>query len=207
MSDEDGRIPTEDTEVDPSGVGEGAPRLGAVLSISEAAQACGMHRNSIQRRVTGKVTPGFPNAYRDSEGVWRIPVADLVAAGLSPNAPAPPLEAEEAAPASTSTNVVVQRIEAPVGEGELDRLRAENTDLRHRLDLAQQRAALEEKRADDLSRAVRALTAGTPAEPQESAAGPDTEDREIRALKRELRAVEDEEPQRRRGFWDWLLGN
>lgn len=55
---------------------------GDVLSISEAAKECSLSRSTIRRFAA---RDRFPNAYRangNGSGPWRIPRADLVAAGL-----------------------------------------------------------------------------------------------------------------------------
>src|SRR5262245_58165916 len=60
------------------------------LTISEAAIVCGVERKTLERHLR---QGDFPNAFRaprDPEGssfqsVWRIPIADLRAAGLEVN--------------------------------------------------------------------------------------------------------------------------
>jgi DNA-binding transcriptional MerR regulator len=48
-------------------------------TISEAVERTGASRSTIRRyRDGGK----FPHAYKDSSGVWRFPLEDLLAAGL-----------------------------------------------------------------------------------------------------------------------------
>lgn len=48
-------------------------------TISEAVERTGASRSTIRRyRDAGK----FPHAYKDSTGVWRFPLEDLLAAGL-----------------------------------------------------------------------------------------------------------------------------
>ena len=58
-------------------------------TLSEAADACGVSRATIRRRLDAKA---FPNAYKDAEGTWLVPIADLGAAGLTPNRSAPVAE-------------------------------------------------------------------------------------------------------------------
>src|SRR5437867_13066383 len=70
------------------------------LTFSEAAAAVGMHPSSLRRRFA---KGQFPNAYRIGKGPWRIPVADLVAAGIelrlpedgTPNPPTPAQEIQQ----------------------------------------------------------------------------------------------------------------
>jgi hypothetical protein len=50
---------------------------GAVLTLSEAAEACGVSRSTIKRRLSE-----FANAHQDGSGSWRVPVSDLLGAGL-----------------------------------------------------------------------------------------------------------------------------
>lgn len=57
-------------------------RLGHAFSMVEAAHACGVSRDSIKRKL-GR----FEHKWKDATGAWRIPLADLLAAGLTPNAP------------------------------------------------------------------------------------------------------------------------
>ena len=47
------------------------------LTLSEAAEACGVSRSTIKRKL-----PEFGNAYQGSDGVWKVPIADLLGAGL-----------------------------------------------------------------------------------------------------------------------------
>jgi hypothetical protein len=53
-----------------------SPR-GAVLSLREAAAATNVSYSTIKRRQ-----PEFTHAYRDSSGTWRVPISDLLGAGL-----------------------------------------------------------------------------------------------------------------------------
>jgi len=47
---------------------------GAALSLSEAATACSVSRNTIRRRLDAK---RFPNAYKDANGRWRTAISDI----------------------------------------------------------------------------------------------------------------------------------
>lgn len=50
------------------------------FTLSEAAERTGASRSTIRRyRESGK----FPNAYKDTDKQWRVPVEDLLASGLS----------------------------------------------------------------------------------------------------------------------------
>ena len=58
----------------------GTPPQRPRLTFREASEATGTPRTTLQRmRESG----AFPQAEKDSRGVWRIPVDDLLAAGLS----------------------------------------------------------------------------------------------------------------------------
>ncbi len=59
------------------------------LTISEAAQAAGVDRRTVRRRLD---SGPFEHAWREDggEGPWRIPVDDLIGAGLRLHAPATP---------------------------------------------------------------------------------------------------------------------
>lgn len=62
-------------------------------TLSEAAQHCSVSRSTVRRyRETGK----FPNATKDPERGWIVPVGDLLAAGLRPGRSAPLTEHAQA---------------------------------------------------------------------------------------------------------------
>lgn len=80
-----------DTRHEHDGQGQ---RMGSEItfSISDAARVCGVSRSAIRRLLDAGTLPG---AYREAvEGSapnanpWRVPIADLLAAGLVPNRPA-----------------------------------------------------------------------------------------------------------------------
>lgn len=124
------------------------------LTISDAAEATGKHRNTIRAALhAGR----FPSAYREpNDGPWRIPVPDLIAAGYPVFAPSPP---------DPMTGVESQ----PQVE-ELVRLRAEADELRRRAEVAE---AVAEERARERDRLVaeveRLWTRIPPALPERSA--------------------------------------
>jgi len=109
---------------------------GAALSLTEAALVCGRHGSKLRRYLTGK---RFPNAHRDSGGAWRIPIADLVSAGLLPQAlpDAPKALAEM--------------------ETGLERQQAENAELRRRIAVAEALADERAERVEDLRLSLRLL--------------------------------------------------
>ncbi len=59
--------------------------VGSALTIREAASACGVSQRTIRRRISAGA---FPNAFETgsspADGAWRIPLQDLVNAGLEP---------------------------------------------------------------------------------------------------------------------------
>lgn len=116
------------------------------LTITEAAKAARVDRRTIRRRLDSDT---FPNAYRQGpDGPWKIPVGDLIAAGLPLHKSQP-----ERAPAPAPTMLF--------DATELDRLRDENTDLRRRAEVAEAVAAERLLRAENAELALRALTAPT----------------------------------------------
>lgn len=117
------------------------------LTVSEAVEATGASRRTLVRRLSERA---FPGAYRGPAGAWRIPVADLIAAGFHLRAPEPAV-AEE-----------------------LTELRARLAEAEARARVAE--AVAEERRQalEDTRLALRALTAGTApvAAPEQATAPP-----------------------------------
>lgn len=52
-----------------------------VFTLSEAAALVSISRSTLRRRLDNA---DFPEAYRDAKGVWKIPLTNLLAAGLAP---------------------------------------------------------------------------------------------------------------------------
>jgi predicted DNA-binding transcriptional regulator YafY len=143
------------------------PDLGVVLTVKEAAAACGVSLKTIRRRLDKDL---FPNAVRGPgvreglEGPWLIPTADLLASGLSFSAPKP----AQPLPVSAATT------EAPAStdSAELEKLKADNAALATELENAKTDAAHARellKRADEAMALIqKALTAGpSVSEPRE----------------------------------------
>ena len=128
---------------------------GAALSLTEAALATGRHRSTLRRYVGAE---RFPNAYRGPGGAWRIPIADVLNAGLLPY----PRQVD---PQGTLAGL----------ETALERLKAENAELRHRLDMSDALAEERAERIEDLRLYLGMLTPTDPpeeiAEEPESAVG------------------------------------
>lgn len=51
------------------------------LLINDAAKRCGLSPDTIRRRLR---SGQFPRSFRDEAGAWRVPLGDLVSAGLRP---------------------------------------------------------------------------------------------------------------------------
>ncbi|GAA2639890.1 helix-turn-helix domain-containing protein [Streptomyces axinellae] len=99
-----------------------------MLTQRQAADACEVSRTTIRRR---REEGAFPNAVL-SEGTWRIPVEDLLAAGLRLHAPAPPDpghdDGQEEAAAGVGAGESPGHTMATLTE--VERLRAELAELR-----------------------------------------------------------------------------
>jgi len=113
------------------------------LTVAEAAEAAGVHRRTITRRIDAN---RLPNAYKNSTGEWRVPIADLEASGLRLYAPAGP----DPEPAST----------LPHDGIEVDELKAEVAEWRRRAEVAEALAAERERALERADLALRALSAG-----------------------------------------------
>lgn len=118
------------------------------FTISEAEVATGASRSTLRRRLAEQA---FPNAYTSGKTKqWRIPVEDLLAAGLKVNAPTPG-EGQQAAPAQRPDDGLAQRVvdlERALAVEQARRAAAEQ--------LAEERA----ERVEDLRSAMRLLEVG-----------------------------------------------
>jgi len=115
-------------------------------TLSEAAQHCSVSRSTVRRyRETGK----FPNAVKDPERGWIVPVGDLLAAGLRPGRSAPLSEhaQSENGPAHDLAQRVIQ-------------LETQLTVERAQRAAVEQVAAERERSLADLRAALRMLEAG-----------------------------------------------
>jgi hypothetical protein len=117
------------------------------LSISEAAQVCGVRRRTIRKRHQAGE---FEHAFKDPDGSWKIPVNDLIASGLRPNVVADPDEPRIVFTAAS----------------QVDRLRMEVAVLRERVRALEVIARERGERVNDLRTILRMLPAHS--EPEES---------------------------------------
>jgi len=116
-----------------------APKPPAVtLTISEAARSCGVNRRTIRHH---RQAGDFPGAFKDQDGMWRIPVEDLEWVGLHPD--------------------LGRASEDPMATGKVDLLRTEVAVLRERLRAAELIAMEREKRIEDLRLILRMLPASS----------------------------------------------
>lgn len=137
------------------------PPPGPAFTITEAAEAAGKHRTTIDRRLRAGSfgEPGSPGGpYRGADGAWRIPKAALMAV-YRLHAPAGP-DAE--APAPDELRELRDDLEA-------ERRRREEAE--RRADVAEALASERAERVEDLRTALRALEAGS--EPRDRTEAPD----------------------------------
>lgn len=95
-----------------------------VFTLKEAAEACLVSVKTIRRRLD---SDKFPNAHRlddSTNSPWTIPLADLIASGLTPGKPTAPDDIEQQ-PAIAQTDT------------ELEKLRQENAELQQRALIAE----------------------------------------------------------------------
>lgn len=133
---------------------EGRPRW----SAAEAARRCGVSRSTIQRALlAGKI----PGAEKVPEG-WSIPLEGLLAAGFTPDRPAPPDAAPDHARADAEHVRAADQLAARVRELEVALAEQERQTERERLQRAAAEAIARERseQIGDLRRTVAALEAG-----------------------------------------------
>ncbi len=110
------------------------------LTIKQAVIETQTSESTIKRRLRAGA---FPNAGQDTDGLWLIPVTDLVTAGLRPGKRAKP------DPLPTQVN-------------QLENLHVENVELRARLAVAEALAGERERIIGVQERMLRMLEAGQP---------------------------------------------
>ncbi len=143
------------------------------LTIKQAVVETQTSESTIKRRLRAGA---FPNAGQDTDGLWLIPVTDLVAAGLRPGKRAKP------DPLPTQVN-------------QLENLHVENAELRTRLAVAEALAGERERIIGVQERMLRMLEAGRPV----PAAEPPHLDR-VPVIQGQSRAEEPPEGTEKRGW-------
>lgn len=140
-----------DMAADPQPDTPGEVPVQYLFSLAGAAAACGVARSTIRRRLD---KGDFPNARRvsvpgepETTAAWRIPAADLVAAGLPPNRPDPGSDHGEDTPGAQGGDGGSAALSDMAGgqAAELDALRARLDDLERLVDA-------ERRRGDDMAR-------------------------------------------------------
>ncbi|WP_104119300.1 AlpA family transcriptional regulator [Arthrobacter sp. B1805] len=160
-------------------------------TLSEAAERTGVSRSTMRRyREQGKL----PNAYKDTDGLWRVPLEDLLAVGLTPTDPTLSAPTEQPAEQPTTTD---DRLTERVRELEsllaVERARAEGLE---------RIAAAAETNAADLRMALRMLESGRAEPVQEQASAVTSPDRSSNNSGSADVAQRTEPPARKR-WWHW----
>jgi predicted DNA-binding transcriptional regulator AlpA/DNA-binding transcriptional ArsR family regulator len=124
-------------------------------TLTEAVQRTGASRSTLRRYLeAGK----FPNAYKDTSKVWRFPLEDLLAAGLSVSEP----PRERTLGASTERALSTSNEQANTATAEqVSKLEQALREERTRADNAERLAASYLDNVHDLRRALLMLEAGT----------------------------------------------
>jgi DNA-binding transcriptional MerR regulator len=133
----------------------GIEELPPLLSISDAARRCGVHRNTVRRYLdAGR----FPGAFREDErSPWQIPVHDLRDAGFNVRGVAM-VEAWELQNRSRADLAI-----------QLEELRGKVQEMTHRAEVAEALLAERDRRIEDLVRALAVL--GRRRSPGETSSG------------------------------------
>lgn len=161
-------------------------------TLSEAAERTGVSRSTMRRhREGGKL----PNAYKDTDGLWRVPLEDLLAVGLTPIDPTLSAPVEQAPEQVTSTD-----------EGLAVRVRELESQLaveRERVAGLERIAAAAETNAADLRMALRMLESGRaePVQEQPVALSPELPASSNSELTDVVQQAH--QPARKR-WWQWL---
>lgn len=121
-------------------------------TLSEAAAHTGMSRSTLRRRLDqGK----FPGAYRDQAKQWRIPLTDLLAAGITP---VQGVFTDIAHPENELAHDIAQVTQAPLEIRVMELENALSIERAHRA-AAEQVALAHEQRAKTAEMALRMLEA------------------------------------------------
>ena len=114
---------------------------GPTVSLAEAGAHSHLSVATIRRRLKAG---GIAGAVRNDDRSWSIPVASLVADGIWSGTTDADAQDDDTAPTAPAT----------------PELEAELVAMRHRAELAEQRAELLERQVDDMRTAMRMLEAG-----------------------------------------------
>ena len=131
---------------------ERARRARPRLTISEAAEAVGVSRSTIRRKLDAGA---FNQANKDNEGTWRIPVDSLIAAGFSLARPA--TSTPPAPPLMTQAQLKDERVHDY--ESQIVELRTQIEVERAHRTAAEQVAAAHLARAENSERALKMIEA------------------------------------------------
>lgn len=161
-------------------------------TLTQAAEQCSVSRSTIRRyRESGK----FPNAEKIG-GQWRIPVTDLIAAGLRPGKPAPPeeLPTEQAHPGQSKSTE---------HDKELEDLRTQLRIEQAQRKAAEQIAAERESALEDMRRAMRMLEGNSNRNVSEQSVG--TEIENSVPVHRSNQQKEEPKPKKNKTWWRRLF--
>lgn len=131
-----------------TGTIDAAPR-GAVFTLGTAAEATGVSKRTLSRRIADLIEHGARK--NDATGQWEIPIGALFAAGFRVNAP-------QSAPQDNPPQATVRATPSaiPSATPEVDELRAELDAMRDRAHDAEVRAARAEADAAGANRLAHA---------------------------------------------------
>lgn len=140
-------------------------------TLTEAVERTGASRSTLRRyRDAGK----FPNAYKDSSGVWRFPLPDLLAVGLRPVDPAQseqvdmPTEHVHPPPEQATDNYLDNTVQAELEAARktIEKVRAELAEARQRAAVAEAVATERERMIQTQAMALRMLGPGSADQPE-----------------------------------------
>lgn len=120
-------------------------------SLTQAAAETGISLSTLKRKKQGGA---FPNAHKDHEGRWLIPVTDLIAAGLRPGRPRPP---DQLSTAQTPTEPVSELRQELIDLLQQRTPDAELAEYRRRAEVAEAKLEGAQARLEERQRLVEAL--------------------------------------------------
>ena len=160
---------------------------GAHLTLTEAAEACGVSHSTIKRKQSE-----FAHAYKDNTGTWRVPVSDLLGAGLH-------LRPRPAEPENQGHDLGVIGSDLAHALARIDALNADLATERAARQVAEATARAYAANLEDLRFTMRAIT-GRPAPPSKPPEDPPATSPLPTHTPEPRRAAEP--PSRRR--WPWF---